>query len=144
MSPNSSFAGKYFALVPNFILSTLPGNRELFTKCIFHKHLPETCIRCLKQAVPQGATSFDCPNVSYPSNVPPRTLPMTNLRTPVCDQGVYGVHVYHVGCHRLVQLVQKRQRLRPMRSVQEKQLVQQIQGMQPTRPVQPVQRIQLV
>ena len=91
MSPNSSFAGKYFALVSNFILSTLPGNRELFTKCIFHKHLPETCIRCLKQAVPQGATSFDCPNVSYPSNVPPRTLPMDQPEDPsLRPGGVWG------------------------------------------------------
>ena len=69
MGPNSSFAGKYFALVPNFILSTIPGNRELLVKCFFHKHVPRTCIRCLKQAVQQGENAFECPNVSCPSNV---------------------------------------------------------------------------
>jgi len=91
MKPNSSFAGKYFPLVPNFILSTLPGNRELFTKCMFHKTHPGTCIRCLKQAVPQGATSFDCPNASCPSNVLTRTLPMDQPEDPsLRPGGVWG------------------------------------------------------
>ena len=82
MSSNSSLA-----LAPNFILSTVPGNRELLAKCIFHKNLPGTCIRCLKQVVQQGATPFDCPNVSCPSNVQPSTLPTDQSQDPSLRPG---------------------------------------------------------